>query len=107
MTERRFKHWIFLNEEGKKLYGSIFNDKNPPVLSMIPMIARIEGHPERVYLLYHEELSDTQIDQLLTLLSEKFNAPKEAIKEQMLKDRLPIREKYTSGSGTNHPGLFM
>ena len=107
MIERRFKHWIYLNEEGKKLYGSIFDDKDVPVLSMIPMVTSIAGHPEKVYLLYHEELSDAQIDQLLALLSEKFNAPKEDIKEQMLKDRLPIREKYVSGAGTNHPGLFM
>lgn len=108
MTEpRRFKHWIYLNEEGQKLYGNIFGDKDVPVLSMIPSVALIVRHPEKVYLLYHEELTDTQVDQLLTLLSEKFDAPKEPIKQQMLKDRLPIREKYTRGAGTNHPGLFM
>lgn len=104
---RRFKHWIYLNEEGKKLYGSIFNSEDVPVLSMIPMVAEIAGHPERVYLLYHEELTESQVEQLLVLLAEKFNAPKEAIRHQMFKERLPIREKYTSGSGTNHPGLFM
>jgi hypothetical protein len=107
MTPRRFKHWIYLNDEGKKLYDSVFNGKDVPVISMIPTAASIAGHSERVYLLYHEELSDVEIDLLLTLLSEKFSAPKEAIKQQMLKDRIPIREKYVSGSGTNHPGLFM
>jgi len=105
---RRFKHWIYLNTEGKKLYGHIFpNNRDIPVLSMIPSIAKIEGQPEKVYLIYHEELSNWEIDQILTLLSEKFKAPKDAIKQEMQKNRIPIREKYVSSSGTNHLGLFI
>jgi hypothetical protein len=100
---RRFKHWIFLNEEGKKLYGDIFPDGNIPVLSMIPSMVGIE----RVFLIYHEELSNEQIDQVLTLLSRKFGADKELIRHEMLKNRIPIREKYVSSAGTNHLGLFI
>jgi hypothetical protein len=104
---RRFKHWIFLNEEGKKLYGKIFPDGEIPVLSMIPTLGGIEGNAERLYLIYHEELSNEQIDQVLTLLSRKFGADKELIRHEMLKNRIPLREKYVSSSGTNHLGLFI
>ena len=104
---RRFKHWIFLNEEGKKLYGDIFPDGQIPVLSMIPTLGGIDGNPERVYLIFHEELSNEQIDQVLTLLSRKFGADKELIRHEMLKNRIPLREKYVSSSSTNHLGLFI
>ena len=88
MNPRRFKHWIFLNEEGQKLYGDIFPDGEIPVLCMIPTLGGIEGKPERLYLIYHEELSDEQIDQMLTLLSRKFGADKELIRHEMLKNRI-------------------
>lgn len=107
MNPRKFKHWIFLNEEGKKLYGKIFPDGEIPVLSMIPTLGGIEGNAERLYLIYHEELSNEQIDQVLTLLSRKFGADKELIRHEMLKNRIPLREKYVSSSGTNHLGLFI
>jgi len=104
---RRFKHWIQLNEEGKKLYGEIFPTGEIPVLSMLPTVAGIAGQAERVFLIYHEEMSNEQIDQMLTLLSRKFGADKELIRHEMLKNRIPIREKYVSSSGTNHLGLFI
>jgi hypothetical protein len=44
---------------------------------------------------------------MLTLLSRKFGADKELIRHEMLKNRLPIREKYVSSAGTNHLGLFI
>jgi hypothetical protein len=103
---RKFKHWVYLNEEGKKLYGHIFPGGEIPVVSMVPMWGGIEGQAEKLYLIYHEELSEQQVYSLLTLLSERFKAPKEAIKKQMLSERIPIRDKYTSGAGTNHPGFF-
>ena len=105
--KRRFKHWVHLNEEGKKLYGEIFPTGEIPVLSMIPTVGGIEGNPERLFLIYHEELTDEQIDRVLTLLSAKFKAPKEQIKKEMLKNRIPIREKYIGSSGTNHLGFFV
>jgi hypothetical protein len=107
MMSRKFRHWIYLSDEGKKLYGEIFPNGEIPVLSMIPAIGGIEGKPERLYLIYHEELSNEQIDQMLTLLSRKFGADKELIRHEMLQNRIPIREKFVSSSGTNHLGLFI
>jgi hypothetical protein len=104
---RKFKHWVHLNDEGKKLYGEIFPNGEIPVLSMIPTVAGIAGQAERVFLIFHEELTEEQIDKVLTLLSEKFQAPKHVIKQEMLKNRIPLRAKYVSSSGTNHPGLFI
>lgn len=109
MTEqkRRFKHWVNLNKEGKILYGEIFPTDEIPVLSMIPTVGGIEGQPEKVYLIYHEEMTEEQVDTMLTLLAKKFGAEKALIKHEMLKNRIPIREKYVSSAGTDHPGLFI
>jgi len=51
MTEkRRFRHWAYLNEKGRKLYGEIFPDGQVPLLSMIPQMAQLGGSepPQRV-----------------------------------------------------------
>jgi hypothetical protein len=104
---RRFKHWIWLNEEGKKLYAEIFPTGEVPVVSMMPTIGGIEGKPERLYLIYQEELTEEQVDKMLSLLSTKFKASTDAVRNEMLKNRIPIREKFVSSSGTNHPGLFI
>jgi hypothetical protein len=99
MSQRRFKHWIYLNDEGKKLYGEVFPDGIVPVVSLLSS----ESH----YLLYHEELTPEQIDKLLKLLAERFSTTKQDIKNQMLKDRIPLRTSLTCGSGTNGYALFM
>lgn len=101
------KSWVHLNEEGKKLYGTIFPDGTMPVLSMIPQVAKTGDETNRVYLIYHEELTEEQVEAVLHLLSRKFGADKELIRHEMITNRLPIREKYVSGAGTENVGLFM
>jgi hypothetical protein len=103
---RRFRHWAYLNDKGKKLYGFIFLDGVVPVVSMVPSVATIEGKDENVYLIYHEEMTDKQVDKMLTMLAKTFNAPKAAVEAEMLRNRIPLRAKYTNGAGTNHRGFF-
>lgn len=107
MIHRKFRHWITLNDEGKKLYGEIFKDGHIPVVNMLSSVGGIENKAERLYLISHEELSETQVNQILKLLSLKFNAPKSEIRKEMLKNRIPIRAKYVSTAGTNDMRLFI
>ena len=110
MTEkRRFRHWAHLNEEGKKLYGEIFPNGVVPVLSMIPQMAKLgEGEtPERVYIVYIEELTPEQFKAIVDLIAEKFNAPRSAVEADFKKNGIPLRGTLTSGAGTNHPGFFV
>jgi len=98
-----------LNEEGKKRYGHIFSG-DVPVVSMIPTVCGIEGHSERCYMIYHEELSEDEFDKFIANLAERFNVSKEEIKKHIasgkFENRIPLREKYVGGAGTNHPGFF-
>lgn len=108
---RRFRHWAYLNEEGKKLYGEIFPNGEVPVVSMIPTVCGIESHPERCYMIYHEELSEEQFEKFITEIAERFHVSKEEVKKHIssgkFEDRIPIREQFIGGAGTNHPGLFL
>ena len=100
--------WAFLNEEGKKLWGDVFPDGSVPVRSMLTEQAKLEGAgTERVFLIDWAALTAEQQNAILEKLSKKFNAPKEAILDQVRKVGLPLREKYTSGSGTRRMELFI
>lgn len=105
--ERRFKHWANLNDEGKKLYGKIWENGTVPVISMIPTWCKIEGQDEQCYLIYHEEMTPEQISIMLDMLANRFGAPKSVIEDEMKKKRLPLRRKYVGSAGTNHFGFFL
>jgi len=102
-----FRHWAFLNDAGKKLYGEVFPDGMVPVVNMIPGFADVGDHTERVYLIDYEELSEDQTAKMLQLLSQNFGVSEDAVRSELLKNRIPLREKYTRGSGTNQLGLFI
>lgn len=104
----RFHHWTHLNEEGKKIYGTIFPDGIVPVVVMIASVAKLGDKTTRMYTVDLKQLSEKQINQLLELMAKKFHAPKEAIRQQIEKDGfIPLRESLTSGSGTDQMGLFI
>jgi len=104
----RFHHWAHLNEEGKKIYGSIFPDGTVPVLVMIQTEAKLGNQPQGMFKVDLKQLSKKQLNQLLELMSRKFHAPKEAIRQQIRKDGfIPLRANLTSGSGTDQMGLFI
>ena len=104
----RFHHWAHLNEEGKKLYGTVFPDGIVPVKVMISSGAKLGDQKQRIFKVDLKQLSKEQIKQLLELMSAKFHAPKSAIRKQIEKDGyIPLRENLTSGSGTDQMGLFI
>ena len=105
--KRRFWHKVFLNAEGKKLFGDVFPDGLVPVVSMIPGTAFFGGQEENMYLLFHEEMSEDQIQKLVQLLATKFGATEVDVKAQMIKDRIPLRARYTNGAATNALPLFV
>ena len=100
VAPRRFKHWAYLNEEGKKQFGDVFPKGEVPVVSMIPF-------QEGFYLVYHEEMAPDQVELLLTKIAEKFKASKEDVRIQMKEDRIPLRVILTNGSGTNGFAQFI
>ena len=106
----RFHHWVHLNEEGKKLFGSVFSDGIVPVKVMLPQGATLQGQSgvQRVYKVDWQQLSDEQKHKLLEILANKFGADKKLIGQQFDKDGfIPLRSKYVSGSGTDQVGLFL
>lgn len=106
---RKWHHWAYLNDEGKQLWSDVFPDGVVPVMVMIPQSANLEGQKDvmSVYLINESELTPEQIDLILTKLSNKFHAPKEVIKKDMLKSHIPLRRELTNGSGTDQMGLFL
>jgi hypothetical protein len=106
---RKWHHWAYLNDEGKKLWGDVFPKGIVPVRVMFPRTATLEGQDKEmsVFMINHEELTPEQIDLILTKLSNKFHAPKDLIKKDMLKSGLPLRRELTNGSGTDQMGLFL
>ena len=107
MDKRKFKHWAYLNDEGKKEWGEIFPSGEVPVLSMMPQHLKLGGKIESAFLVYIPELKDEQFEAIIDKISEKFDAPKALIRKDFLESGLPLRASLTSGSGTNHPGLFL
>jgi len=105
--KRRFRHWAFLNSEGKKVFGDVFPDGMVPVVSMIPGVAVVGDQEEKIYLVCHEELSEVQIARLSQLLAAKFGATDVAVMVELLKNRIPLRAKYTDGVASNALALFV
>ena len=104
---RRFRFWVYLNAEGMKLWGEVFPDGIVPVVSMIPGTAFFGGQEEKMYLVFHEEMSEDQISGLTKKLAIQFDAPEADVRAQMLRDRIPLREMFTDGAGTDGLPLFV
>ena len=90
--------WVCLNDEGKRVWGDVFPDGQVPVLSFFGEADLEGGGSESVALIYWKKLSYAQQAAILTKLSERCGAPKEAILKDILKVGLPLRESYTTGS---------
>lgn len=106
----KFHYWIHLNKEGKQLFGAVFPEGIVPVKVMLPQGATLQGQSgvQRVYKADWTQLSNRQQDALLSILSKKFEVPKEAIRDQFEKiGFVPLRSKYVSGAGTDQMGLFL
>lgn len=104
----KFHHWTHLNEEGKKLFETVFPDGIVPVRSMLPSTMKLGGQPQIAFKVDLKQLSKKQLNQLLESMSKKFHAPKTTIRKQIEKDGfIPLRQSLTSSAGTDQPGLFI
>jgi hypothetical protein len=90
--------WVYLSDEGKKIWGDVFSDGKVPVRSFDFQEADLEGvGSERVILVNWATLSPEQKDAVLTKISEKSGAPKATILKDILRIGLPLRKRYTTG----------
>lgn len=100
--------WVSLNDEGKKLWGDIFQDGRVPICGITDAKAQLEGEGEqRVFLVQWTALTDIQQAAILNRLSERFHAPKEVILKDIRQKGLPLRVRYTTETVAMHPALFI
>lgn len=89
-----------LNDEGMKLFGDIFPDKKIPVLHPLSGETELEGVGENqiyfVNILLLRRVDETAYQKLIRKLSEKFNAPIEALKDEFNEHGLPLRAELVS-----------
>jgi len=108
---RQFHHWVHLNEEGQKQFGSVFPNGIVPVRRpLFPQNATLQGQSgvQRVYEVDWQQLSSEQKEGILDILSQRFGAPKDVIRKQFEKDGfIPLREQFVSSAGTDQIGLFI
>lgn len=107
---KNYQDWCYLNEEGIKEHGDIFPDRQVPIISMIPIMfehPKLEN-PEKAYLLRGTDLTEEQLEKLIEKLSKNFDEPnKDEIRNYILANQIPIREKITSGSGTKRIFMYL
>ncbi len=89
-----------LNDEGMNLFGDIFPDKKIPVLHPLSGETELEGVGEKQIYLVNitllRRIDEETYQKLLKKLSEKFNAPIEAMDEEFSQHGLPLRAELIS-----------
>lgn len=102
-------HWIYLNDEGRKLYGEIFPHGKLPVISMFPQWAKLGGSEtsSQIYLVKVSELSSEQFSKIVDIVMKNLGGPRREIEKNFKDNNIPLREELTSGAGTDQIGLFL
>ena len=92
--------WTFLNDVGRKVWGEVFPDGQVPVCSMHFFNAFLGGSVgiEKVVLVNWSLLTVEQRDQIVSKISKKAQAPKEAVLKDILRIGLPLRKIHTNGA---------
>lgn len=111
----KYKFWAILNKEGKELYGDIFPNSIVPIKDVLmPQKAKLTDNDgqtvfvEKVYRIDWKLLTEKQREECVKIVAEKNKILDCIIKSEF--ERLgfiPLREKYTCGSGTTETRLFM
>lgn len=95
--------WVSLNEKGKEVWGDVFPNGKVPVSSM----TFAESNVGSVILVAWSQLSEEQKVAILSKISVKSGAPKEAILRDIIKIGLPLRESYTTGTVVAEARFFI
>ena len=85
-----------LNDEGKKIWGAIFQDGAIPVLSSVSHKASLGGVEEAIYVVAWDDLTPVQRGEVINQLAEKFKASTQAVEAQILKEGMPLRAALVS-----------
>lgn len=85
---------VFLNQEGKKLWGDVFPSGEVPVMSM----TFSESNLGRVILVAWEALTTLERELIVEKISNLSNVPKDVILRDIKEKGLPMRESLTTGS---------
>ena len=101
--------WAYLNDEGKKLWGSVFPDGVVPVRSIISFKAQLgsDRHEEEVYVLAEREITPEKFENVVDLVAKRAGGTKVEVIEQIRTAGLAIRACLTSGAGTDNIGPFL
>ena len=100
MKKLKYPMSAILNDKGMELFSDIFPDKKIPVLHPLRGETELEGVGEKEIYLVNIALlrrnNEETYQKLLKKLSDKFNAPIEAMDEEFNKHGLPLRAELIS-----------
>ena len=98
----KYRTWVRLNIEGKRLWSDVFLDGMVPVQNIATQHAKLDGikDAESVFTVNWKELTTEQQQTLIEKLSEQSGATKDEILKDILKAGLPLRRRYTFNCGT-------
>jgi len=97
----KYRTWVRLNVEGKRLWGDAFPDGIVPVQNIATQHAKLEGikDAESVFTVNWKALTTEQQQTIIEKLSEQSGATKDEILKDILKVGFPLRRKYTVNFG--------
>jgi len=81
----------YLNQEGKKVWGSIFPGGSVPILSPQRHHTRLGEKRQLAYMVAWDDLTPVQRGQIINKLASVFNGTTQDVENQILKDGLPLR----------------
>jgi hypothetical protein len=92
--------WVWLNDEGKRVWGDVFPDGKVPVCSYFQEANLMRGGvtpiATRIVFVNWSALSSEQKLAVLTKISKTTGSSKVEILKDILKIGLPLRESYTT-----------
>jgi hypothetical protein len=88
--------WVWLNEEGKRMWGGVFPDGKVPVCSNFQEASLEGGGTERVVFVNWAVLTKRRKKAVLARISVQSGASEDDILKDILKIGLPLRERYTT-----------
>jgi len=81
-----------LTEEGLTIFSDVFPNGYVPLKGLVGGPADLAGLGRvEVQIVDVEALSTEQLDKLLNILAERFRAPRDEVKKEILRAGLPIR----------------
>ena len=88
--------FVWLNEEGKKVWGDVFPGSKIPVTSLDFRKADLGGQEEVVMVAWHALSKDVKT-KVAKKIADAINVPIENVLNEIEKVGLPLRKKYTTG----------